>query len=93
MATTLKTPGADETIPGTTPSRTPKSKQAVSGKGYAHALSFRLTADQYCRLRRYVAKVEDKTGQRTTHQAFIEGALARGSRAVDLQPESQQYVT
>jgi hypothetical protein len=44
-------------------------------KGYAHTLSLRLTADQYRRLRRYVADQEEKTGKRATHQAIIEAAL------------------
>jgi hypothetical protein len=47
----------------------------VAPKGYAHTLSLRLTADQYRRLRRYVADQEDKTGKRATHQAIIEAAL------------------
>lgn len=48
---------------------------APGAKGYAHTLSLRLTADQYRRLRRYVAEREDKTGKRMTHQAIIEAAL------------------
>ena len=44
-------------------------------KGYAHTLSLRLTAEQYRRLRRFVAAEEDRTGRRTTHQAIIERAL------------------
>ena len=44
-------------------------------KGYAHTLSLRLTAEQYRRLRRYVAQQEDRTGRRMTHQAIIETAL------------------
>ena len=44
-------------------------------KGYAHTLSLRLTADQYRRLRRFVADQEDKTGKRITHQGVIEAAL------------------
>jgi hypothetical protein len=45
------------------------------GKGYAHTLSLRLTAEQYRRLRRYVADQEEKTGRRITHQSFIEAAI------------------
>ena len=45
-------------------------------KAYAHTLSLRLTADQYRRLRRYVAASEDRHGRRITHQAIIEAALA-----------------
>ncbi len=48
---------------------------APSVRGYAHTLSLRLTAEQYRRLRRYTAKVEDETGQRATHQSIIEAAL------------------
>jgi hypothetical protein len=48
---------------------------APGPKNYAHTLSLRLTADQYRRLRRYVADQEDKTGKRATHQAIIEAAL------------------
>ena len=44
-------------------------------KGYAHTLSLRLTAEQYRRLRRFVADQEEKTGKRATHQAIIETAL------------------
>ena len=57
----------------------PKSSEptpAMSGaKGYAHTLSLRLTADQYRRLRRFVADQEEKQGKRATHQAIIEAAL------------------
>jgi hypothetical protein len=49
---------------------------AVSAKNYAHTLSLRLTAEQYRRLRRYVAKVEDEGQGRVTHQSVIETALA-----------------
>jgi hypothetical protein len=49
---------------------------ALAGaKGYAHTLSLRLTADQYRRLRRFVADQEEKQGKRATHQAIIEAAL------------------
>jgi hypothetical protein len=47
----------------------------VAGKGYAHTLSLRLTAEQYRRLRRFVADQEEKTGRRITHQSFIEAAI------------------
>lgn len=47
-----------------------------AGKAYAHTLSLRLTAEQYRRLRRFVAAREDRTGERITHQAIIEAALA-----------------
>jgi len=49
---------------------------AVAGpKNYAHTLSLRLTAEQYRRLRRYVARVEDEGQGRVTHQSVIETAL------------------
>jgi hypothetical protein len=51
------------------------SAPPAPGKAYAHTLSLRLSADQYRRLRRYVAGEEDKTGQRLTHQGIIEAAL------------------
>ncbi len=41
-----------------------------------HALSLRLDAEQYRRLRRFVTSHEDQTGQRVTHQALLEMALA-----------------
>jgi hypothetical protein len=44
-------------------------------KSYAHTLSLRLTAEQYRRLRRFVADQEERTGKRATHQAIIEAAL------------------
>jgi hypothetical protein len=46
-----------------------------AGKGYAHTLSLRLTAEQYRRLRRFVADQEEKTGRRITHQSFIEASI------------------
>ncbi len=48
---------------------------AASPKGYAHTLSLRLTAEQYRRLRRHVARVEDEGQGRVTHQSIIEAAL------------------
>ena len=42
---------------------------------YAHTLSQRLTAEQYRRLRRFVADQEDRTRRRITHQYIIETAL------------------
>ena len=46
-----------------------------SAKNYAHTLSLRLTAEQYRRLRRYAARVEDEGQGRVTHQSVIEAAL------------------
>jgi hypothetical protein len=42
---------------------------------YVHMLSLRLTEEQYRRLRRFVMNHEERTGQRTTHQAVLEAAL------------------
>lgn len=68
--TSLSVPKDDATEPA------PITGPAVQGaKGYAHTLSLRLTAEQYRRLRRYVADQEEKTGKRATHQAIIEAAL------------------
>lgn len=39
-------------------------------------LSVRLDHEQYRRLRRFVTSHEDQTGQRVTHQAILEIALA-----------------
>ena len=49
---------------------------AISAKNYAHTLSLRLTAEQYRRLRRYVARREDEGHGRVTHQSVIETALS-----------------
>ena len=49
---------------------------ANTSKAYAHTLSLRLTAEQYRRLRRFVAAREDATGERMTHQGIIEAALS-----------------
>lgn len=60
----------------------PSVPQASAGpagaalKGYAHTLSFRLTAEQYRRLRRFAARLEDEGAGRVTHQSVIETALA-----------------
>ena len=48
---------------------------AIGAKNYAHTLSLRLTSDQYRRLRRYVARLEDEGRGRVTHQSVIETAL------------------
>jgi hypothetical protein len=60
---------------GTEPAQSAAMPADGGAKGYAHTLSLRLTADQYRRLRRYVADQEEKTGKRATHQAIIETAL------------------
>ncbi len=55
---------------------TPSNGPAITTpKNYAHTLSLRLTAEQYRRLRRYVARVEDEGHGRVTHQSVIEVAL------------------
>jgi hypothetical protein len=64
----LTVPKEGQDAPATTP--------GSPSKGYAHTLSLRLTTEQYRRLRRFVAGEEDRTGQRLTHQAIIEAALA-----------------
>jgi hypothetical protein len=58
----------------------PREEAAAAGegaasKGYSHTLSYRMTADQYRQLRRFVADQEEKTGKRITHQAIIEAAV------------------
>ncbi len=45
-------------------------------RGELHALSVRLDHEQYRRLRRFVTDHEDMTGQRISHQAILEIALA-----------------
>jgi len=69
----------DLTVPkGVAPAPAAGSSTAplVAGpKNYAHTLSLRLTAEQYRRLRRYAARVEDEGQGRVTHQSVIEAAL------------------
>lgn len=60
---------------GDAPAPPSSSPDDAAPKGYAHTLSLRLTAEQYRRLRRFVADQEEKTGKRMTHQAIIEAAL------------------
>jgi hypothetical protein len=57
---------------------TPSSVDPLSAdkRAYIHSLSLRLTDEQYRRLRRFVTGHEDRTGQRITHQAVLEAALA-----------------
>ena len=45
-------------------------------RGDIRALSVRLDDELYRRLRRFVTRHEDQTGQRVTHQAILEIALA-----------------
>jgi hypothetical protein len=44
-------------------------------RGDVRAVSVRLDDEQYRRLRRFVTRREDETGQRVTHQAILEIAL------------------
>lgn len=62
-------------VPKAGPDSLPLPAPGQATKAYAHTLSLRLTADQYRRLRRFVAAEEDRTGRRLTHQAIIEAAL------------------
>ncbi len=57
------------------PSEEQAASEGTASKGYAHTLSYRMTADQYRQLRRFVADQEEKTGKRITHQAIIEAAV------------------
>lgn len=58
------------------PAPAPAAPAGTPGlKNYAHTLSLRLTAEEYRRLRRYVARVEDEGHGRVTHQSVIEKAL------------------
>lgn len=52
------------------------SLQPLEKRAYVHTLSLRLTGEQYRQLRRFVTGHEDRTGQRITHQAVLEAALA-----------------
>jgi hypothetical protein len=53
----------------------PSAPVESGGKSYTHTLSLRLTTEDYRRLRRFVADLEEKTGKRATQQAIIEAAL------------------
>jgi hypothetical protein len=56
--------------------RTAREGDAPKRRGDVRALSVRLDDEQYRRLRRFVTRHEDQTGQRVTHQAILEIALA-----------------
>jgi hypothetical protein len=58
-----------------TPETQPAAGEGAVSKGYSHTLSYRMSVDQYRRLRRFVADQEEKTGKRITHQSFIEAAV------------------
>jgi hypothetical protein len=64
---------ADLAVPKEPPAASPPPPDGSAGRG--HTLSLRLTAEQYRRLRRFVAAEEDRTGRRVTHQSIIESAL------------------
>lgn len=70
---TERTAAPQSSKPVPAPAQVPPG--ATSAKNYAHTLSLRLTADQYRRLRRYAARVEDQGHGRVTHQSVIEAAL------------------
>jgi hypothetical protein len=72
-----KRPDLDALIVPKGGEHTPNTPAPAEGgaKGYAHTLSLRLTAEQYRRLRRFVADQEERTSKRATHQAIIEAAL------------------
>jgi hypothetical protein len=54
----------------------PTPAEVSAAQRYSHTLSLRLTTDQYRRLRRFAVAEEERSGQRVTHQAVIERALA-----------------
>ena len=56
--------------------RVARGEDAQTGRKEVHAVSVRLDDEQYRRLRRFVTAHEDQTGQRMTHQAILEIALA-----------------
>jgi hypothetical protein len=56
--------------------RTAREGDTQRKRGDIRALSVRLDDEQYRRLRRFVTRHEDQTGQRVTHQAILEVALA-----------------
>jgi hypothetical protein len=66
---TLTVPKGADTSPGPSPALGPELK------AYAHTLSLRMTAEEYRRLRRFIAAEEERAGRRTTHQAVIMAAL------------------
>lgn len=55
---------------------TAREGDAQKRRGDVRAVSVRLDDEQYRRLRRFVTRHEDQTGQRVTHQAILEIALA-----------------
>jgi len=69
-------PGPSSSAPVLTVPQSAAPAGATGAKNYAHTLSLRLTAEQYRRLRRYVARMEDEGHGRVTHQSVIETALA-----------------
>ena len=56
--------------------RAPREGDTRNSRIDVRSVSFRLDDEQYRRLRRFVASYEDQTGQRITHQAILEIALA-----------------
>jgi hypothetical protein len=64
------------------------AREGNSGKKRddVHALSVRLDHQLYRRLRRFVTSHEDLTGQRVSHQAVLEIALAEYLKRYDPPP-------
>jgi hypothetical protein len=46
-------------------------------RGRSHMITWRLTRDQYRRLRLIVVDVEEQTGRRLTHQSILQSVLAK----------------
>jgi hypothetical protein len=69
--------GSDEpTAPISPAASTALSLIGEPPRVYAHTLSLRLTNEEYRRLRRFVARIEEDRSVRLTHQAIITAALA-----------------
>jgi hypothetical protein len=65
--------GADTLARGEAPSAEPNEPKGRPE--YAHTLTFRLTAQQYRRLRRFVTAHEERTDHKLAHQAVLQAAL------------------
>jgi hypothetical protein len=64
--------------------RAARELEAPRTRTDVRSLSFRLDDERYRRLRRFVISHEDQTGQRITHQAILEIALAEYLERNDL---------
>jgi hypothetical protein len=60
--------------PATAPDTAPAEVSAR--KEYAHTLSLRLTAEEFRRLRLYIVRLEERTGQQASQQEILKTALA-----------------